>query len=88
MNEDDFYKYSKILKAYVDFAKKLTETHHYRYSMVVDSSRNGTQCRYAKKTLQFAQQLEPNFLDLLKENEHLVPAALITTLDEIQKASK
>ncbi len=84
MRDEDFYKYSKLLRAYVDFVKKVAATHHYRYSIIADSSDHGRDCPYAKKTMMLAQELEPGFLDFLKDNADLVPEVLITTLEEIQ----
>ncbi len=85
MLDEDFYKYSKLLRAYVEFAKKIVGTHHYRHSIIADSSERGLECPYAKRTITLAQEFEPGFLNLLKDNEDLVPEVLISTLEEIQK---
>ena len=84
MTDEDFYKYSKLLRAYVEFAKKVAGTHHFRHSIIVDSSDRGLDCPYAKKTLEFANKFEPGFIELLKANADLVPEVLISTLEEIQ----
>ena len=84
MKDEDFYKYSKLLRAYVEFAKKVVGTHYYRHSIIVDSSERGLECPYAKKTIQLAEQFEPGFIDLLKDNADLIPEILISTLEEIQ----
>lgn len=85
MTDEDFYKYSKLLRAYVNFAKKVAGTHHFRHSIIADSSDRGVDCPYAKKTLQLADEFEPGFLELLKANADVVPEVLISTLEEIQK---
>ncbi len=85
MMDEDFYKYSKLLRAYVEFAKKIVGTHYYRHSIIADSSDRGIDCPYAKKTIQLAEQFEPGFLDLLEENSDLVPEILISGLKEIQE---
>jgi len=85
MKDEDFYKYSKLLRAYVDFAKKVVGTHHYRHSLIADGSERGLDCPYAKRTITLAQEFEPGFLDLLEENSDLIPEILITGLREIQE---
>ena len=83
MNHEEFYKYSKLLRAYVDFAKKVVGTHYYRHSGFVDSSERGIDCVYARKTVDLALIMEPGFIDLLKENSDLVPDILIEGLEEL-----
>ena len=85
MIDEDFYKYSKLLRAYVEFAKKVVGTHHFRHSLIADGSERGLDCPYAKKTIQLAQEFEPGFLNLLKDNADLIPEILISTLEEIQE---
>jgi len=86
MDHENFYKYSKLLHAYVDFAKKVVGTHYYRHAVIADSSDRGIDCVYAKKTVDLALIMEPGFIDLLKENSDLVPVALIDCLEELLTA--
>jgi acetone carboxylase gamma subunit len=83
MNHEEFYKYSKLLNAYVDFAKKIVGTHYYRHSVLADSSERGIDCVYARKTVDLALTFEPGFIDMLKDNSELVPDMLIECLEEL-----
>lgn len=83
MDHEDFYKYSKLLVAYVDFAKKVVGTHYYRHSVIADSSEKGIDCVYAKKTVDLALSFEPGFIDLLKDNIDMVPPMLVECLEEL-----
>lgn len=83
MNHEEFYKYSKLLRAYVDFAKKIVGTHYYRHSVLADSSERGIDCVYARKTVDLALIMEPGFLDMLKENSEIIPDILIEGLEEL-----
>ena len=83
MDHQDFYKYSKLLRAYVDFAKKIVGTHYYRHSIIADTSDRGIDCVYAKKTVDLALTMEPGFLEFLKDNSELVPDSLIECLEEL-----